>query len=174
MKRKEIVDFITAGILVVVGALVLIMPLIKLTNVKYILMFILGFTGVMNLVKFLLTNKSRDYEGMFTAIASIVDLLILGLIDTSSPLNLALVIFVWVIMMSLIKLKKCDYYHDREKKIWLLRIITLIIFVISGLLCVINLYYEPSVQVLIIGFFFLINGILELIDPITNYLVRIE
>jgi len=32
--------------------------------------------------------------------------------------------------------------------------------------------YESSVQVIIIGYFFLINSILDAIDPITNYLMR--
>lgn len=73
--------------------------------------------------------------------------------------------------MSLIKLKKIDYYHDRQKKIWFLRMITLMLFILSGLLSVINLYYEKEVQILITGFFFFIHGILELVDPITNYLL---
>ena len=35
----------------------------------------------------------------------------------------------------------------------------------------INLYYEPNVQVIVIGFFFLVNGILELIEPIVKTLI---
>ena len=80
----------------------------------------------------------------------------------------------WIILMSLIKLKKCDFYHDQNRKIYLLKIITLVLFVLSGLLSVINLYYDAQIQVLVLGFFYFIHGILELVDPITNYLLRIE
>ena len=172
MKRKQIVDLITAVTLIIVGSILLIFPLLKIVNVKYIFMGVLSFYGVMNLIQYLLTTKSKDYEGLFTMIASIITLVILGLVSIEkNPLNLALTLFVWITLMSLIKLKKCDYYHDRHKKIYILRIITLILFVLTGLLCTINLYYEPQVQVLVLGFFYFIHGILELVDPITNYLI---
>lgn len=172
MKRKQIVDLITAVTLIIVGSILLIFPLLKIVNVKYIFMGVLSFYGVMNLIQYLLTTKSKDYEGLFTMIASIITLIILGLVNIEkNPLNLALTLFVWITLMSLIKLKKCDYYHDRHKKIYILRIITLILFVLTGLLCTINLYYEPQVQVLVLGFFYFIHGILELVDPITNYLI---
>ena len=74
--------------------------------------------------------------------------------------------------MSLIKLKKSDYYHDRQKRIFILRIITLVLFILIGLLTVINLYYDAKIQVLVLGYFYFIHGILELVDPITNYLIR--
>ena len=48
----------------------------------------------------------------------------------------------------------------------------IVLFILSGLLCTINLYYEKSVQILVLGFFYFINGILEAIDPITYYLIE--
>ena len=172
MKRKQIIDLITAIILIVLGSIILLFPLLKIVNVKYIFMGVLSFYGIMNLLKFILTNEAKDYEGLFTCIVSMVTLILLGLIDTNIPLNLALTLFVWITMMSLVKLKKCDYYHDRHNEIYILKIITLVLFILSGLLCTINLYYEKSVQILVLGFFYFINGILEAIDPITYYLIE--
>lgn len=175
MKRKQIVDLVTAVLLIIIGSIILIFPLLKVINVKYIFMGVLTFYGIMNLIQYILTNESKDYEGLFTMIASIITLIILGLVNIeNNPLNLALTLFVWITLMSLIKLKKCDYYHDRNKKIYILKIITLVIFVLIGLLCTINLYYEQSVQILVLGFFYFIHGILELIDPITNYLIELR
>ena len=172
MKRKQIIDLITAIILIVLGSIILLFPLLKIVNVKYIFMGVLSFYGIMNLLKFILTNEAKDYEGLFTCIVSMVTLILVGLIDTNIPLNSALTLFVWITMMSLVKLKKCDYYHDRHKEIYILKIITLVLFILSGLLCTINLYYEKSVQILVLGFFYFINGILEAIDPITYYLIE--
>ena len=73
--------------------------------------------------------------------------------------------------MSLIKLKKADYYHDRRDRMWKLNILMLGIFILCGLLTSINLYYEADVQVIVIGFFFMINGILEMFDPIVKTLI---
>jgi len=72
--------------------------------------------------------------------------------------------------MSLVRLKKADYYHDRKNFLWMLHIITLCIFLLISLLTAINLYYSSSVQILMLGNFFFINGILDLIDPLTNYI----
>jgi len=172
MKRKQIVDFIIAITLIVAGSVVLTFPLLKVVNVKYIFMGVLSFYGIMNLIQFILTKKDKDYEGLLTMIASILTLLLLGFLEVdNNPLNLALSLFVWIVLMSLVKLKKCDYYHDRHKPIWIFRIVTLILFVLSGLLTVINLYYEAEVQVLVLGFFYFVHGILELVDPVTNYLL---
>lgn len=172
MKRKQIVDSVTAVLLIVIGSVVLIFPLLNIINVKYIFIGVLTFYGIMNLIQFLLTSKDKDYEGLFTMFASIVALLIIALRSPDlTPLDLALTLFIWMSLMSLIKLKKCDYYHDRHKNIYILKIITLILFILSGLLTVINLYYQAKVQVLVLGFFYFIHGILELVDPITNYLI---
>ena len=173
MKRKQIIDLITAIGLIICGCVILIFPLLKVLNIKYIFMGILTFYGVMNILQFLLTSKEKDFEGLYTMIASILSLILLGFINIEvSPVNLALVLFVWIALMSLIKLKKADYYHDRGKKIWIIRIVLLFLFVLSGLLAVINLYYVVEMQILVLGFFYLIHGILELMDPLINYIIE--
>lgn len=173
MKKKQIVDLITSIVLIVVGSILLIFPLMKVLNVKYVFMAVLTIYGIMNLIQFVLTSKEKDYEGLFTMIVSIITLIILGFIDTNSnPINLALVLFIWIMLMSFVKLKKADYYHDRGKQIWILKMVLLFLFILIGLLSVINLYYEPSVQILVLGFFYFVHGLLELIDPLVNYLIK--
>lgn len=171
--KKVLVDLITAIFLIIMGSVVLALPVVGVMNVKIVFIVVLALYGIINLIQFILTVKDKDFEGLFTTIASIVTIAIAAFSDfKSSPLNLAMTLFVWISFMSLIKLKKIDYYHDRKKKIWLLRMITLVLFILSGLLSVINLYYEVQVQILTLGFFFFIHGILELVDPITNYLLE--
>ena len=173
MKRKQVIDLVVAIILIIMGSLLLIFPLLKITYVKYIFMGTLAVCGILNLIQFILTSESKDIEGLLTMIASIISLIILGLLEVdSNPLNMAIVLFVWVTLMSVVKLKKCDYYHDRHKKIWVLKMITLLVFILSGLLSVINLYYDHEVQILVLGFFFFIHGLLELTDPVTMYLLE--
>lgn len=171
MGKKQKVELIIAASLIVCGSLVLIFPLFQFVKVKLIFMVVLAVYGILSLLKFLLTRESRDYEGLFTSIASIVALVIVAFLDVDNvPWFLALSLFIWIIFMSLIKLKKADYYNDRKNKEWILEIVTLILFILSGLLTTINLYYENSVQVLVLGYFYLIHGILELVDPLAIYL----
>ncbi len=171
--KKILVDLITAVFLIITGCVVLALPIMGIKNVKIVFLIVLALYGLINFGQFILTFKDKDLEGLFTAIASVITIIITVFTDFKAvPLNLAMTLFVWISFMSLIKLKKIDYYHDRKKKIWLLRMITLILFILSGLLSVINLYYESEVQILTLGFFFFIHGILELVDPITNYLLE--
>ena len=73
--------------------------------------------------------------------------------------------------MSLAKLKKMDYYHDKNDRMWKIRFLNLSLFIITGILTCINLAYTSAVQVLIVGFFMLVHGILELFDPIVKTLI---
>ena len=73
--------------------------------------------------------------------------------------------------MSLIKFKKVDYYHDRRDRMWKLRIFTLFLFIIAGIATSVNLAHTSSVQTIIIGFFMIIHGMLELFDPVVKTLI---
>ena len=128
--------------------------------------------NVLNLVQFILIRKSKDYEGVHTAFASLVVLILSIILKIGeAKVDLALCLMCWVILMSLTKLKKTDYYDDRHDKMWKLRILTLVLFILTGFLTAINLYYDKEVQLLVLGYFFLIHGILEIVDPITKYLI---
>ena len=171
MNKKQKVELIIATFLILCGSLVLIFPLFQFVKVKLIFILVLAVYGVLNLIKFILVRESKDYEGLFTTLASIVALVVVCFLDIDSvPWYLALSLFIWIIMMSLIKLKKVEYYNDRRNKTWILEVVTLILFILSGLLTTINLYYENDIQVLVLGYFYLIHGILELVDPLTIYL----
>lgn len=173
MKKKQIVDLLTAVFLIICGVILLIFPLFHFVSVKPIFMTVLGVYGILNLLQFLFTKKDKDYEGLLTTIASLITLIVAWRLDIAkTPWYLALTLFIWIIMMSLIKMKKADYYNDRKNSIWILKIVTLILFILTGLLATLNLYYEADIQVLVLGFFFFIHGILELLDPLTFYLIE--
>lgn len=150
----------------------LVFPLVNFLNVKNIFLGVLIIYAILNFIKFLLTFKSKDYEGLLTFLASVVTMIVALKVDISlKPWNLAITLFVWIVMMSLIKLKKSDYYNDRNSKMWIIKIANLILFIVAGILATINLYYTVDIQILVLGFFFFINGILELVDPLANYIL---
>lgn len=167
MNKKQIVDLITAVFLIICGSVLLLIPLFHFVKVKNIFLGVLIVYAVLNLIKFLLTRKSKDYEGLLTCLASIVVLIVALKLNISEvPWYLALSLLIWIILLSLIKLKKGDYYNDRKNKMWIFEIICLVLFILTGLLTTMNLYYENDIQVLMLGYFFLIHGILELFDPL--------
>ena len=173
MDRKQIVDVSIAVFLIICGSLLLVLPLFHYIKIKTVFMGIFAIYSIINLIQYILTFKSKDIEGLLTFFASIITLIIAWRLDIEKvPWYLALTLFIWIIMMSLIKLKKADYYNDRRNSVWILKIITLVLFILCGLLATINLYYSADVQILVLGFFFLIHGVLELLDPLTVYLLE--
>lgn len=171
MKKKEITEFVIGLILLILAGCIILLPTFKVINIKNILIVIFSFYSIFKLISFLLTYKEKDYESLFTSLVSIGCLITVFLFELTIK-KIVLILMIWMGLMSLIKLKKADFYHDRENKMWIIRIIILFIFIASGLLTGINLFYENSVQVILIGNFFFINGILDTISPVVEYLNR--
>ncbi len=171
MDRRTLVEFITGWLLVFIGGIMTILPIFNIVNIRVVFTLVISLYGIIHLVKNFLILNSKEYSGFSTSLASIAVLILLLFLDINEPWNLALILFIWVILMSLTKLKESDYYHDRKNRIWLLNIVNLIIFIIAGILTTLNLYYTSDIQVLILGFFFLINGILDLMDPLATYIM---
>ena len=172
MERRTLVEFIIAWLLVLMASIVAILPIFNISNIKSVFIIVISLYGLIHVVKNFFIMNSSDYSGFRAAISCIVVLALMMFLDVNdSPWNLALVFFIWVILMSLTKLKESDYYHDRKNKLWELNIINLILFIVSGILTAINLYHTGETQILVLGFFFLINAILELMDPIVAYIL---
>lgn len=169
MKKKVKIDLGLEIVLLLISFLILLFPSFKITNVKLALSIIYGSYALLKLIGFILSRKEKDYEGLFTSVISLTTL-IATIILKSTTKNIVLVLMIWIAFMSLVKLKKSDFYHDKNNKLWTLRIFILIVFIISGVLTGMNLAYVSDVQILIIGYFFLINNLLDTIDPITNHL----
>ena len=171
MKIKQKVDIVIDSFLVVIGMLIIVLAKLNYNDVKLLFIGTMISYAVLNLLQFLLTRKSKDYEGLYTFIASMV-VGIVGIYFSFDKENvLSVSIMSWVTMMAVIKFIKTDYYNDRRDRMWKLRVVTLVLFMLVGILTSISLNYSTNVQVLVIGFFFLIHGILELVDPITKYLL---
>lgn len=173
MQRRTLVEFIVGWILILFAVIITVLPIFNIRNVKNIFIIIIASYGIIHLIKNIFILNYKEYSGFSTSLASMFILILLLFIDINdSPWNLALLLFIWIIFMSLIKLKESDYYHDKKNKIWLLNIVNLVIFIISGIIASLNLYYTQDIQILVLGFFFLINGILELMDPLAGYIME--
>lgn len=170
MTKKTKIDFIVSMILIICGSIVMLLPLFKINNIKLAMSLAMCIYIISNIINYLLVRKSKDVEGLLTSVVSLISIILLFILNVNNPLNLAIILLIWTLGMSLVKLKKADYYHDRENNLWVIHIIGLFIFILISLLTTINLYYSSDIQILMLGNFFFINGILDLIDPLINYI----
>ena len=131
MTKKTKIDFIISMILIICGGTIMLLPIFDFDNVKIAFIIVMGIYLISNLINYLLVRKSKDGEGLYTSVVRILGIILLFLLDINSkPVNLAIVLLVWTLGMSLVKLKKADYYHDRENSLWVIHIIGLFIFIL--------------------------------------------
>ncbi len=171
MKKKQKVDLTVALLLTIYSIVVLLLPLVRVYNIKLVVIMTFTFYAVVNFIRFLVLRNTKDYEGLHYTLTSLGMLLVFLSIKTPSPRNLALVFFGWIALNSLAKLKKEDYYNDRRDRMYKYGLLDLLIFLITGIITCVNLAYPADVQTLMIGFFLLVNGILEVFDPIMKSLI---
>ena len=171
MKTKQFVDIIIEGVLLLFGLVIMILGIVGYSKIKVVFVSALFTYAIFNFIQFYLTRKSKDMEGLYTALASVL----VGIADLYFPFTnnvvLPVSIMVWSILMSIIKVIKADYYNDRRDRVWKFKMVSLCVFMVISVLTSVALNYNNNVQVLIIGYFFVINGILELSEPIVKYLL---
>lgn len=170
METKQKVDMTNSIFMMLIGMIIITISAFYDLKLELIIPITFGLYTVSNTIRFILNRKSKDYDGLHTALASIVSLIVAIVIGMTTPKKLFIVLMVWTILISLTKLKKADYYHDRRDRMWKLRLFTLITFIITSIITCINL--ANTNITLIIGFYFLINGLLETFDPIAKTLIK--
>jgi len=115
MDRRTFVEFITAWILILTSCVVMVLPVFNFNNIKVVFISIIAIYGISHLFKNFTILESKEYSGFSTSLNSVVILILMLFLDINdSPWNLALLLFIWIILMSLTKLKESDYYHDRK------------------------------------------------------------
>lgn len=168
-KKKYELEIMVAVMSILTGSISLFLPFLGFNDCRLLLMVAFGLMTIGSVILFLAKPKDRDIESISTFIASLI-LFILVIVLKTTPLNLALMLLLYVMFLALIRLKKTDFYHDRKNGMWQINVITLGLIILTGILTSINLSYQSEVQILMFGYFFLINGILELIDPLVLFL----
>ena len=71
MKLKQKVDMIIDAILIVIGIVMLMLPTFKITDIKNLFFTIMILYAILNFIQFILTRKSKDYEGLYTMLISL-------------------------------------------------------------------------------------------------------
>ena len=172
MKLKQKVDVVINSLLVIIGIVIVILSIFGFNNVGLVLVVTMGLYSILNLVQFILTREHKDYEGLYTSFASAVVGGISYYFSSNGNHNLGIIVMAWVTIMAVIKFIKSDYYNDRRDKMWQMRIFSLLLFIVLGVITTLSLNYFVDSQVVILGYFFFVHGILELFDPLTKYLMQ--
>ena len=171
MRKKVLIDFLSSFVLLILSSFIILLPLFGVSDVKTVLSIVFGSIALLKLVQFIFIFKDKDYESLGTFFVSLGAFIWTRVSDLDVK-NLVLLLLVFIAFMSLLKLKKADFYHDRKNKMWILRLFILFVFLMNGLLISLNLQHEGIVQIIMIGNFLFVSSILDMIDPIVIYLME--
>ena len=168
--KKNKINLICSAILLLVGLAMFILPWIKILDPVKILYVVFSIYALVKLVEYFLTRNGSDLENLYTAIASALAAISgFRFINYEPTIVLSMTLASWVAVMSIIKLIKLDYYHDRENGMLYVNLITFSLFILLGLLTSINLYFNETVQYIMLAFFFVVNGLLMLAGKLRHW-----
>lgn len=167
LNKKQIYNLISSLFIVLIGVILLVSRNLILDNANDLLYAIMYLYAFIKIIEYFMTKTAGDYENLLIAMASVIAGTA-GIVFNfaSTPIVLSITLISWVAVLAIIKLIKVDYLMDRQNKMWYAEIIALGIFILVGILTSINLYFSVNVQTLMLGFFFLITGIIEMIYPL--------
>ena len=177
MKKKEkrvrnITNLIISGILVLLGICMLVLPFLGYMEPTTLLYVVFAIYSLIKIIELIIAPRESDHEDLYTSIAcALAAISGFKFGSEPSPMVLSITLASWVGIMAIIKLIKLDYLHDRENGLFYVNLITFALFLTLGLLTSINLYFNETVEVLMLGFFFVINGLLNLAEDGIRILV---
>ena len=173
MKKESVLGSVFGSVLLLLlGSIFLLFPILSITDVLFVYRLFLGGFMIVSLLQFIIQFKSKEYSAFFLFVISIVLLAVSFLAEFSTPKVLALTLLIWLLFVSLGKVKKADFYHDRKSKIWCILMSLWFLFFICGIFTCLNFGFSNEVSVLGFGYLTFFYGALDLQEYILVYLTR--
>ena len=164
-KTKNLINFVCSLSIFILGMLFFIVPTISdMESNKILFIVMLLYFGV-KISEYILTRKSRDSETIWVSIAcflSAASAIQYG--EIASNVLVSVSLSVWVLILTIIKLIKINEYREQENTLMYLNVVTMSLFILLGVLSVVSIYQEVVSINLILGFFFIVEGILHSLE----------
>ena len=172
-EENALASFLCSFIIFALGVFILCCPVLHILDFTFVYPLFFGVYALTDLVLFALSYHRKEYSNFIAFLVSFI-LFVMGFLMNlvSSPQSVAISLLVFVLVNTLAKLKRADYYHDRKSKLWTVEITFLVMFFITGVLTSMNFAWGEEVQILVLGFFALICGIFKVVESLVLYLTK--
>ena len=174
MKKESFLwNIYGSGVILLFGCCFLLFPLFHITNIALVFRLFLAMFTIISLTGFVAQYKNKEYSSFLIFLISIILLILSFLVSlTEQPKILALSLLVWILFVSLAKVKRADFFHDRKSKIWCLEISLLFLFFLNGIFTCINFAFSETTTVLNFGYFTFLYGVLEIQEYLLIYFTK--
>ncbi len=159
--------------LILYGTFLLCSSYISFSNIKVFISLFFLFYGLFHLLAYLIDTKEKEYSNLWLVFIGLV-LAILSFywIDFSISKSFAFLILGFSFFVSIVKLKKADYFHDRKSKFWMFVVSELLLFLLFSILTSLHFFYEESVLIIVLGFYVFGVGIFEFFESFILLLTK--
>ena len=166
-KTKNTINILSSVSVIILGILFFIVPNVSNMEPNKILFIVMLIYFGIKISEYILTRKSRDSECIWVAIASfLASTAALQYGELESNVLVSMSLSVWILILTIVKLIKINEYRDAENNLMYLNIITMSLFLLAGVLSVVSIYRVVININMILGFFFIIEGILHTIEVV--------
>jgi len=166
MNREKWVDFIISIILIFIGTILIVKPVNTLNFISIVLGIIVTIYGLFKILKYLKDKEQFGEElynnNLIIGIMIIIFGVILFMYTSIIESLLRIMIGLWMVYNSLIKLIEARIFKDINTKMWLFFIISSIITILSGLYIILH----SRAIIKIIEEIIIIYAILDIIEII--------
>ena len=166
MNREKWVDFIISIILIFIGTILIVKPVNTLNFISIVLGIIVTIYGLFKILKYLKDKEQFGEElynnNLIIGIMIIIFCVILFMYTSIIESLLRIMIGLWMVYNSLIKLVESRIFKEINKNMWLFFVISSIITILAGLYVILH----SGAIIQIIGGIIIIYAILDIIEII--------
>ena len=169
IKTKNVVLIITSILTLFIGIsfflenYITFLDGLEIFYVAMLLYFGFEFTN------YILTRKITGMHSLYISLACLIAS-VAGLSYMEQPTHLVLTVTLigWLVIMVIIKLIRIEELRNQNNYSVFVNLFTMSLFILLGFLVITNIYKEITNPCLMLGFFFTVNGVLNLIETLAN------
>lgn len=121
------------------------------------------------------SRKEGDYELLLLTITNIIVALFLFLCkDKNTQVILGTAVLAFYLQALGVRVNRLIYYKKKDDTLFYSKITTTVLLTVLTVLVSYNLYTETTVQTMLFGYYFIVYGIIWLLDSLLSYFVKTE
>ena len=169
IKSKNIILIITSIFILLLGISFFLSDYVTFFESSHIFYVVMLLYFGAEFTNYLLTRKVTGMHSLYISLACIIASFS-GVRYITEPSNMVISITLigWIVMMVIIKLIRIEDLRNNNNYSVFINIFSMSLFILLGFLVVTNIFQEISNINLMLGFYFTVNGILNIIETLGN------
>lgn len=166
-KKRNIIEAVLYFLLIIMGIIIMSFPAFGLINPIFYLGALFYIYAFFTVIAYFTSRKEKDYELLFNSLINIiVASFLMAVPNENVPFMLGTAMLIYTLLIIVNRGLIVYKYKTNDNYLWIIKFIITFLIAFLGILTIINLYNELSVQTLIIGYYFVTLGIMLITEPL--------